>query len=129
MREFCRQAHDAGVRVMHHTCGAVFELVEDLIDVGVDILNPVQTSAEGMDPAMLKKRFGGRISFHGSVDTQRTLPKGSPGEVRSEVRARVEVLGSGGGLILAPTHNLQPDVPTENIIAMYSEATGLTIRV
>ena len=128
MREFCRQAHDAGLRVMHHTCGAVFELVEDLIDTGVDILNPVQTSAEGMDPAMLKKRFGGRISFHGSVDTQRTLPAGSPAEVRAEVRARVEVLGSGGGFILAPTHNLQTDVPTKNVIAMYEEATGLTIR-
>jgi len=127
MREFCRQAHDAGLKVLHHTCGAVADLVDDLVDVGVDILNPVQTTAAGMDPGGLKSRFGDRVCFHGSMDTQGTLPKGTPEDVRAEVRSRVETLGAGGGFILLSTHNIQPDVPYENIIAMYEEATGLDI--
>ncbi len=127
MRDFCSQARDAGLKVLHHTCGAVMPIIEDLAEVGVDILNPVQTSAAGMDPAAIKEAVGDRVTFHGAIDTQQTLPTGSPDDVRAEARSRIETLGAGGGYILASTHNLQPDVPHENIIALYEEATGLEI--
>ena len=106
-------------RIMHHTCGSVFPLVQDLIDVGVDILNPIQTSARGMDPATLKREFGDRLVFHGGIDVQQILPFATPKRVKEEVKRIVATLGQGGGYILAPSHNIQADVPPENIVAMY----------
>jgi uroporphyrinogen decarboxylase len=94
-------------------------LVPDLIDVGVDILNPIQTSAQGMDPAALKREFGERLVFHGGIDVQQILPFATPGRVREEVKHIVATLGQGGGYIFAPSHNIQADVPPENILAMY----------
>ncbi|UCF61429.1 MAG: hypothetical protein JSV37_01760 [Anaerolineaceae bacterium] len=106
-------------KILHHSCGGVFPLVQDLIDVGVDILNPIQTSAQGMDPANLKRTFGDRLVFHGGIDVQQILPFATPERVREEVRRIVATLGKGGGYIFAPSHNFQADVPPENIVAMY----------
>lgn len=106
-------------KILHHTCGSVFPLVQDLIDVGVDILNPIQTSARGMDPATLKQDFGERLVFHGGIDVQQILPFATPERVKKEVRHIVTTLGHGGGYIFAPSHNIQADVPPENIVAMY----------
>jgi len=106
-------------KIMHHTCGSVFPLVQDLIDVGVDILNPIQTSARGMDPAALKREFGEQLVFHGGIDVQQILPFATPERVREEVKRIVATLGQEGGYILAPSHNIQADVPPENVLAMY----------
>lgn len=118
--------HRHGAKVMFHTCGAVEPLIERLADLGVDILDPVQVRARGMDPVLLKRRHGGRIAFHGSIDTQYTLPKGSATDVAQEVRRMIDILGPGGGFVLAPSHVLQTDVPTENIESLY--ATGYAYR-
>jgi len=95
-------------------------LIEDFIDAGFDILNPVQCSAAGMDPVTLKERYGERIVFWGGgVDTQRTLPFGTPEEVRYEVRERIRALAPGGGYVFNPIHNVQPGTPVENLLAMF----------
>jgi uroporphyrinogen decarboxylase len=110
-------------RVLYHCCGAVRSLVGEFVDIGVDALNPLQVSSEGMgDTAALKAQFGhrqdGGICFWGGIDTQHVLPRGTPEEVRAEVRRRIEDLASGGGYVLAPVHNIQEDVPAENILSM-----------
>jgi hypothetical protein len=103
-----------------HTCGAVRSLIPDLIEAGFDILNPVQCSAAGMDPGELKRDFGDRISFWGGgVDTQHTLPFGTPDEVGREVRQRIRALGRGGGLVFNTIHNVQPLSPVENVLAVF----------
>lgn len=108
-----------GIRVFLHSCGAVRPLIPDFIETGVDILNPVQSSAVGMDPSALKKDFGSELAFWGGgVDTQRVLPFGSPREVREDVRRRIDSLAPGGGFVFATVHNIQADVPPENIEAM-----------
>ncbi len=110
-------------KVFLHSCGSVVELIEDFIQIGVDVLNPVQTSAAGMAPERLKREFGERIAFWGGgADVQRILPLGTPEEVRRDARRRLEVLAPGGGFVFAPIHNLQADVPPENVVAMYEEA-------
>jgi uroporphyrinogen-III decarboxylase len=108
---------------MKHCCGGCEPLIEGFIEAGFDVLNPVQTSAAGMDPKGLVDKYGGRIVFWGGgVDTQKTLPFGTPDEVRREVERRIGDLGRGGGYILAPVHNVQADVPAENLVAMYRHA-------
>lgn len=103
-----------------HSCGSVVELIPDFIEAGFDILNPVQTAATGMDPKGLKERFGEQIVFWGGgVDTQRTLPFGTPEEVKAEVRDRVEIFGRGGGFIFSAVHNIQAGIPIENLVAMF----------
>ena len=103
-----------------HTCGSVVRLIDDFIEAGFDIINPVRCSAANMDPAELKRRFGDRISFWGgAVDTQHTLPFGTPDEVCSEVRQRIEAFGPGGGFVFNPIHNVQAQVPVENVLAMF----------
>jgi uroporphyrinogen decarboxylase len=109
-------------KVFFHTCGSVADIIEDLIEIGVDVLHPVQVSAAGMEPRELKARYGDRLAFWGAVDTQHVLPAGSPEEVRAEVERRIEELGAGGGYILGAVHNIQPDVPAENVLAMYEHA-------
>ncbi|MBN1293711.1 MAG: methyltransferase [Candidatus Latescibacteria bacterium] len=102
-----------------HTCGGVRPLIEHIIEAGFDILNPVQTTAEGMDPRELKKEFGDRVIFHGGgVNTQHTLPHGTPEEVYEEVSDRISILNKGGGYIFNTIHNIQADAPVENIKAM-----------
>ena len=106
-----------------HCCGSIPRLLPLLVDAGVDIINPVQTSAAGMDPQTLKDRFGGKIVFWGGgIDTQRTLPFGSPAQVAEEVRARVRIFGPGGGFVFNPIHNIQQGTPPENIVAAYDAA-------
>jgi len=112
----------ADVKVLYHSCGAVAPLINDLVDIGVDALNPVQVTATGMDPADLKDRFGDKITFWGGINTQEVLPFGSADEVRAEVRRIIDILGRGGGFVLNSVHNIQDDVPAENIIAMFDEA-------
>lgn len=108
------------VYIFYHTCGAVKELIPDLIEAGVDILNPVQVNAKGMDSKELKKLFGKDITFWGGgVDTQHILPHGTPQEVRNETKRRIEDLAPGGGFIFNPVHNVQRDVPPENYMAMW----------
>ncbi len=103
-----------------HTCGSIVPLIDYLIEAGFDILNPVQTSAAGMDPAELKLRFGERLTFWGGgVDTQHTLPFGTPQEVRRQVRERLEIFGRGGGFVFNTIHNVQAQVPIDNVLAMY----------
>ncbi|MBC7231960.1 MAG: hypothetical protein H5T68_01785 [Chloroflexi bacterium] len=106
--------------IVLHSCGNITLLVDDLIDAGVQALNPVQVSAIP-DVAGLKAKYGDRLSFWGGIDSQHVLPHGTPEEVREEVRLRIHQLGKGGGYIAAAVHNIQPDVPPRNIIAM-SEA-------
>jgi len=107
-------------KVFLHSCGAIRELIPDLIEIGVDILNPVQVSAAGMDSATLKREFGRDLVFWGGgVDTQRVLGGGSPGEVRAEVRRRIADLREGGGFVFAAVHNVQPNVPPGNLVAMW----------
>ena len=112
----------ADVRVLYHSCGAVTPFIDDLIEIGVDALNPVQVTARDMEPASLKKRWGERIAFWGGINTQEVLPFGTPGEVRAEVRRVIDILSPGGGFVLNSVHNIQNDVATDNIVAMFDEA-------
>lgn len=112
----------ADVKVLYHSCGAISTLIDDLIDIGVDAVNPVQVGAHGMDPNELKARFGGRIAFWGGIDTQRVLPFGTPDDVRAEVRRIIDCMTPGGGYVLNSVHNIQNDVSPENIVAMFEEA-------
>ena len=107
-------------KTFYHTCGSIVSLLDDLIETGVDILNPVQCSAVGMNPTLLKEKYGERLVFWGGgVDTQRTLPFGSPEQVRREVSERCRIFGRKGGFVFNAIHNIQPKTPTENIIAMF----------
>jgi uroporphyrinogen decarboxylase len=114
-----------GTRVLLHSCGAIFPLIGDLIDIGVDLLNPVQPRAVGMDPVRVKAEYGDDIVFHGGVDIQSVLCDASPAEVTEHVLSLIEVLGEGGGYIVAPAHCVQADVPPENIIAMVDAVGGV----
>jgi len=107
------------VNIHFHSCGAIYDLIPDLIEIGVQSLNPVQVSAAKMDTKALKREFGDVLTFWGGgVDTQRVLPYGTPKEVRQEVRQRIDDLAPGGGFVFSAVHAIQPDVPPENIIAM-----------
>jgi uroporphyrinogen decarboxylase len=117
-----RRIHELGSRVMYHSCGAVRPFIPGLIEIGVDVLDVLQFSADGMDPKEIKREFGDRLCFHGGMDVQTTLPQESEEGVRRVTRERINVLGCDGGYILSPTHNIQVDTPPRNIVAMYSEA-------
>ena len=106
-------------KILYHTCGSVYHYIDDFIAMGIDALNPVQVTAKYMEPERLKREFGGRITFWGGINSQRTLPHGTPAEVRAEVRRMFEIMGTGGGYVLAAVHNIQPDVPPENVLAMF----------
>lgn len=121
-KRIVRQAKDAGYLVMVHSCGAVEKLLPHFVDCGVDILDPVQTSAAGMEPSLLKRRYGDRLMFHGAIDTQAVLPKGSAEEVVAHVKETVRVLGQDGGYVLASCNSIQDDTPLDNIRAMYATA-------
>jgi uroporphyrinogen decarboxylase len=105
------------IPVFYHSDGYCEPIIPELIEIGVTILNPVQP--ECMDPAELKRRFGDRLAFWGTVGTQTTMPFGTPDDVRREVRHRFETVGLGGGLVIAPTQTIEPDVPWENIVAFF----------
>lgn len=132
-RQFCRPqigrfnalGHQAGLKTMFHSCGAVRAIIPDLCEAGLDALNPVQVRAAGMNLRELKADFGARLTFHGCVDHQQVLPFGSQQEVRAEVRRVIDIMAPGGGFCLAPSHDLLLDeFPPGNIIAMYDEAAA-----
>jgi hypothetical protein len=115
--------NNTGWKTWYHSCGSITRILPMLIDAGVDIINPVQTSAAGMDPGGLKQRFGGRVVFWGGgVDTQRTLPFASPEEVAAQVRERIRIFAPGGGFVFNPIHNIQQGTPPENIVAAFDAA-------
>jgi uroporphyrinogen decarboxylase len=115
-----------GTHLFLHSCGAIADILPDLIEAGVEIINPVQTSARGMDPAALKRRFGKDLTFWGGgCDTQHVLPEATPEEVGNHVRERAEILGPGGGFVFCQVHNILPNVPPENVVAMYQAVNPL----
>jgi uroporphyrinogen decarboxylase len=110
-------------KLWYHSCGSIVEYIPDLLDNGIDILNPVQISAKGMDPALLKAQYGQRLVFWGGgVDSQHVLPRGTPEEVRENVRQNLNAFKPGGGYVFNGVHNIQADVPPDNILAMYDTA-------
>ena len=119
-REFFSMVHSHGAKVTHHCCGSSRALIPRFISLGMDSLQTIQPRAAGMDPYRLKADFGDRICFHGAVDVQGWLQRAQPREIREEVHRLMEEVGRGGGYILAPCHNLQPDTPIENAVALYS---------
>lgn len=123
VERFVTLGKQAGLRTMFHSCGAVGAIIPDLCDLGLDALNPIQVRAKDMDLAELKSRFGDRLTFHGCLDHQQTLPFGSVDEVRAEVRRVVDIMAPRGGFCLAASHDLMlDDFPAENVIGMYDEA-------
>lgn len=114
------------VKVMFHSDGAILPLLDDFIDMGVDILNPVQTSVAGIeDTFALKEKYGDRISFHGAIDVQQMLPNATGQELDAEVARRIYDLGRDGGYILAPCHNIGHDIPSENVVRLFEKAREL----
>ena len=107
---------------LHHSCGSVFTLIPELIDAGVDILNPIQPKATDMNPANLKKTYGEKIVFHGGIDTQEILPSGTKESVEEVVKNTIEIMNNNGGYIFAAAHNIQEDVPPENVAYMFEAA-------
>ncbi len=122
LKKLADLAHHHQAAFMFHSCGAIRPLIDDLIEIGVDILDPLQAAAEGMDPQTLKDAYGDRLCLHGGICTQYLLPRGTVDQVRREVQRRCEILGRGGGYIVAPCHVLQTDVPTVNILAAIQAA-------
>lgn len=122
-QRFFRQIKDlTPAKVVFHSCGSVVSIIDDLIEMGVDGLNPVQPQAAGMHPAELKKRYRGRMAFWGGTDVQNIVPRGSVAEVKRMVEELIEDMGEGGGFIFSNCHNIQPDVPLANILAMFEHA-------
>ncbi len=119
MKRMIELTKQHGSYVFHHTDGAVRDILPDLIEIGIEILNPVQWRCKGMEREGLKRDFGDKLIFHGAMDNQYTLPFGTVEEVRKEVLDNYRILGEGGGYILAPCHNIQSISPPENIVAMY----------
>jgi len=107
------------IKIAWHSCGSIVPIISDFIELGLDILNPIQPQAEGMDASFLKHTYGEDLTFFGGIDVQDLLPFGTVEEVKKVVKEKIEILGKGGGYILAPAHNIQPDTPLENIFAMY----------
>jgi len=108
-----------GYHVAHHSCGSIAPLIPEMIDCGLDVLNPLQPEVRDMDHATLKEEFGDRLSFHGSISIQKTLPFGTPEDIRQEVGERMRTLAPGGGFIFCTAHNIQPDTPVENAEALF----------
>jgi uroporphyrinogen-III decarboxylase len=110
------------VKIAYHSDGDIAAIIPELIEIGLDVLNPVQPNC--LDPAELKRLYGDRLCFWGSIDEQHTLPFGTPADVRREVLTRLRTLGQGGGLIIGPTHHVQLDTPLENFWAMIEAITA-----
>jgi len=121
MKRMIDLAHQAGAFVFHHSDGAIRKILPDMIEAGIDVLNPIQWRCKGMEREALKRDFGDKVVFHGGMDNQHTLPFGSTEDVRQEVIDNIDILGREG-YILAPCHNLQPVTPPENIVTMYDTA-------
>lgn len=119
MARMIELVHSYGVKTFHHDDGAMRPLLPELIEMGIDLLNPVQWRCRGMDREGLASDFGDRVVFHGAVDNQQTLPYGTAEDVRREVRENIEIFRNTKGYIVAPCHNLQANTPTENVVALY----------
>lgn len=113
---------ECGKTVMYHSCGAVYDMIPLLMELPIDVLNPIQPAAKGMDFELIKKNFGDKLCFHGGMDIQYVLPRGTKAEVEQAVRRAVSTLGKGGGYILTSAHYIQADTPVGNIVAMYEAA-------
>lgn len=124
MADFVRLCKRCGAAVRYHSCGGIRPIIPDLIEIGVDVLNPIQSLAQGMEPEALKRDFGACLTLNGGIDTQQFLPHATASEVRAGVRRLLDVLGRDGGYILAPSHVFQRDVPLRNIVAVYETALG-----
>jgi uroporphyrinogen decarboxylase len=122
------QARSLGYITWLHACGDVSSILPDLIEIGLDVLEPTQAHLPGMNATRLKREYGAHLTFFGGISTQRTLPRGTPEDVRREVRERMEVLGAGGGYIVSPDHTVLDDVPAENVIALYETSGSLPVR-
>jgi len=114
------------IKVAYHSDGCIYPIIPDLIEIGLDILNPIQPRS--MDPAKLKREYGDKLCFWGSIDEQYTLPFGMPAEVEKEVITRLKTLGRNGGLIIGPSHSIQLDTPLENFWAMVNTITKTPYR-
>lgn len=118
-KEMFDLAHSYGASVSHHSCGSTVDLFPRFIELGMDGLQTIQPQAAGMDPYELKEQFGNKITLHGAIDAQGWLQTASPEEIEKEVFRLMDVVGKGGGYILSPSHNIQPDTPLENVLALY----------
>ncbi len=118
-KELFDLAHAYGAKISHHCCGSSRELIPRFINIGMDALQTIQPQAEGMDPYDLKRGYAGRICLHGCMDVQGFFQRASRSEIEAETNRLMDEVGKGGGLIIAPSHNIQPDTPVENIIAFY----------
>jgi uroporphyrinogen decarboxylase len=116
--EYIRQIKSHNARTMHHTCGSVLEIIPDMITSGLDILQSIQPEAGGMALAGLRKRFGKTLCFQGGVSIQKTMPYGSPDDIRREIKAIADIAKPEGGYIFCTSHNIQADTPLENIVAL-----------
>ena len=131
-RKFCKPYHARVItavrraapktKIIFHSCGNIYPIIPDLIEIGIDVLNPIQPHATSMEPWRLKRDFGDALSFLGGVDIQELLPYGTREQVQDGVKELIDTMAPGGGFILAPSHQFQPDVPPENIVAMYDTA-------
>jgi len=119
LKKVIKSARDINpeIHIFYHSDGYIEPIIPELIEIGVDILNPVQP--ECMDPAKLKREYGDKLAFWGTVSCQRTMPFGTPEDVINEVKLRIKTVGENGGLLIAPTHILEPDVPWENVLAFF----------
>lgn len=116
------KAADPNVILAYHTCGSVLPFIDELIEIGMEVLNPIQVTARGMDPAALKRTYGHQLTFCGAIDQRHVLPQGTPEDVEVEVRRRISEMGQGGGYLLAPTHDIQSDTSVENVLALFDAA-------
>ena len=120
LKEMIDRIHQLGARVLYHSCGAISSFIPELIGLGIDVLDPIQPVGPKMQPESLKAEFGDRLSFHGGIDMQQVLPSSTPEQVQAVVQRYCRTLGAGGGYILGPAHLFQPDVPPENVLAVYA---------
>jgi uroporphyrinogen-III decarboxylase len=112
------------IKIAWHSCGSILPIIPDFIDIGLDILNPIQPLAKDMDYRLLKERFGRDLIFFGGIDVQQLLPFGTPEQIKEAVRERIKILGANGGYIVGPAHNIQDDTPIENVLAFFDAVTG-----
>jgi uroporphyrinogen decarboxylase len=114
------------IKIAWHSCGSILPIIPDFIEIGLDVLNPLQPLATGMDPLFLKNEYGKDLSFFGAICVQDLLPNKTPSEIKSEVKRRAEILGKNGGYIIAPAHNIQDDTPVENVLALFEAVKELS---
>ena len=119
-KKFIDISHSFNVPVMHHTCGGIYEIISDMLDAGLDILNPLQPNTFGMDFAKIKSEFGSKICFHGGIGIQTNLPFSTPQDIDAEVKTTFETLGRDSGYIACTAHNILADIPVDNIIALFN---------